>query len=316
MNLHLKYSNLLILLSTIFFTCSSRIVDHSNNSDILSSLSTAPDTVPQVFAKGIISTERVREGAITFSPDMKVIYFTSMDSTTRVRIMEMKYSNGSWTQPIEWEHSNLGNNHEPFVTPNGRNLYFVSNRHAPDVKGSGRIWMTSRINAQWNAPRMLFDVKSDKGLWFPSVSAKGTLFFGGYLDSLGCYGKSDIYSYSLNGNEGQIKNLGEVINSPFEEWDPYIAPDESYLLFESDRPGGYGAVDIYISFKEEGRWSQPINLGPTINTSAYEVAARVSPDGKYLFFDRPFKTEQDIHWVSSAVIEKLRVKFRNSKAGL
>jgi Tol biopolymer transport system component len=145
---------------------------------------------------------------------------------------------------------------------------------------------------------------TDKGIWFPSVSNKGTIFFGAYLDSIGNYGKSDLYMYS----SGKITNLGDVINSPGEEWDPYISPDESYLLFESDRPGGYGNTDIYISFKTKEGWGKPINLGSTINTNAYEVAARVSPDGRYIFFDRPFKKEQDIHWMKATVIERLKKK--------
>ncbi|HMG94210.1 MAG TPA: hypothetical protein VK589_29325, partial [Chryseolinea sp.] len=138
------------------------------------------------------------------------------------------------------------------------------------------------------------------------VSDKGTLFFGAYLDSIGNYGKSDLYYYSLKDHSAAIINLGNVINSTSEEWDPFIAPDESYLLFESDRPGGYGGTDIYITFNRDSSWSQPVNLGSSINTKGYEVAARVSPDGKFLFFDRPQKNEQDIYWVSSDIIERLK----------
>jgi Tol biopolymer transport system component len=284
-------------------SCASSVSQRSSSSDVLALLST-PDTIPQVFAKGIISTPVRREGAIAFAPDMHQIYFTTSDSTG-VAIMEMSYVDEKWQQPKLWAHSNMATSSEAFVTPDGKHLYFISNRHAPDAKGSGRIWRSAKVNGAWSSPKMLeWNPNTDKGIWFPSVSDKGTIFFGAYLDSIGNYGKSDLYMYS----SGKITNLGDVINSPGEEWDPYISPDESYLLFESDRPGGYGNTDIYISFKTKEGWGKPINLGSTINTNAYEVAARVSPDGRYIFFDRPFKKEQDIHWMKATVIERLKKK--------
>jgi Tol biopolymer transport system component len=235
---------------------------------------------------------------------MHQIFFTTSDSTG-VAIMEMSYVDKKWQQPKLWQHSNIGTSSEAFVAPDGKHLYFISNRHAPQAKGSGRIWHSAKVNEEWSSPEMLtWNPDTDKGIWFPSVSDKGKIFFGAYLDSIGNYGKSDLYMYSM----GKITNLGDVINSPGEEWDPYISPDESYLLFESDRPGGFGNTDIYISFKTKDGWGQPMNLGSTINTNAYEVAARVSPDGRYIFFDRPFKKEQDIHWMKATIIERLKKK--------
>jgi Tol biopolymer transport system component len=289
---------------------SKRSYDQSVDTNVLTLLSDSPDSIPIVFAPGILSTPKTREGAITFSPDMTEIYFTSVDGTGVLQIKQMQYANKSWTKPQTWEHSKIGNNSEPFISADGKALYFISNRHAPNEKGSGRIWMSSRVKGKWQEPQMMaWSVTTNKGLWFPSAMRDGTLFFGAYLDSIGNYGKSDLYVYLPKTRK--IENVGSIINSSSEEWDPFIAADESYLLFESDRPGGYGSTDIYITFRKGDKWSEPINLGPNINTKDYEVAARVSPDGKYLFFDRPRKTEQDIHWVSAAVIDKLKRKFYN-----
>ncbi|HMG90905.1 MAG TPA: hypothetical protein VK589_12645, partial [Chryseolinea sp.] len=198
-----NYIFLLLLSAYAFLSCSTK------SPHILSDLSTLPDTVPQIFAKGIISTKNIRQGAITFSPDMKEIFFTSVDSTGHLRIMEVKYSNKLWTRPREWVHSDKTNNYEPYISPDGRNLYFVSDRHAPNVKGSGRVWISSRVNSIWTAPKMLeLGVHTQKGLWFPTVSDKGTLFFGAYLDSIGNYGKSDLYYYTLKDPSAEIINLG------------------------------------------------------------------------------------------------------------
>jgi Tol biopolymer transport system component len=221
-------------------------------------------------------------------------------------IMTMHFHDGNWSSPGIWEHSDSGNNSEAFVAPNGVEIYFNSNRHAPEEKGSGRIWKSRRTKVGWSSPTEVLDrIVTDKGLWFPTVSSKRNIYFGAYLDSIGNLGKSDIYLKDLNSNDSPIRNFS-IMNSPYEEWDPYIAPDESYLLLESDRPGGFGGVDIYVSFNVNGEWQEPVNLGPSINTSAYEVAAKVSPDGKFIFFDRPFPYEQDIYWVSSAVLDSLK----------
>src|SRR6186713_2131449 len=77
--------------------------------------------------------------------------------------------------------------------------------------------------------------------------------------------------------------------------DPLIAPDESFLIFHSNRPGGFGIkdkdvnvihCDLYISFNEAGKWTKPINMGDQINTTGIEMAPALTPDGKYFLFTR------------------------------
>jgi Tol biopolymer transport system component len=104
------------------------------------------------------------------------------------------------------------------------------------------------------------------------------------------------------------------INSQGYEDGPFIASDQGYLIFESDRPGGIGgSIDLYISFRGEGDvWTAPINMGPEINTIHSERFASVSPDGNYLLFgsDRRIvdgKRNFDIYWMKSSIIEELRI---------
>ena len=93
------------------------------------------------------------------------------------------------------------------------------------------------------------------------------------------------------------ENLGPAINSPQGENDVYIAPDESFIVFTSDRPGGQGENDFYLSVWKDGTWSQPRNLGPTINSAGTECCPSVSPDGKYFFFNRPGTGKPGIYQV-------------------
>ena len=102
---------------------------------------------------------------------------------------------------------------------------------------------------------------------------------------------------------------------------PYIAPDESYLMWDVVREEGYGQADLYISFKQkDGSWLSPINMGSIINTELQESAPIVTHDGKYLFFTRgDWEVKEDgsrmyvgkRYWVDTQIIESLRPKGYN-----
>jgi hypothetical protein len=98
-----------------------------------------------------------------------------------------------------------------------------------------------------------------------------------------------------------------IIHEGFSQaWNFYMSPDEEYVIFADRHDGGYGDIDLYISFKtEENNWGFPINLGPDINTELRERFPMVSPDGKYLFFIRHTQT-QDFFWVSTEIFEDLK----------
>ena len=91
---------------------------------------------------------------------------------------------------------------------------------------------------------------------------------------------------------------------------PFIAPDESYLIWDSERPDGFGDSDLYISFKQsDGTWGKAINMGETINSDKWDAYATVTSDGKYLMFNRGIsKGNIDIYWVDASIIDTLRAK--------
>ena len=87
----------------------------------------------------------------------------------------------------------------------------------------------------------------------------------------------------------------------------------SLIFWDSQRDGGYGDADIYISFRgQDGSWGEAINLGDKINTGGWDAAASVTPDGKYILFHRDVDPEGeknvDIYWVDAKIIEDLRPK--------
>jgi len=109
------------------------------------------------------------------------------------------------------------------------------------------------------------------------------------------------------------ENLGPPINTAAGDDLPFIAPDESYLIFASDRPGGLGYRDLYVSFRVDDAWSEPVNLGAPINSEAWDIYPSLSPDGRYLFFTRRTAwnatDDSDIYWVDAAVITRLRERL-------
>jgi len=263
-----------------------------------------PDETPKKFAPELISIEGRKEGNGVFTPNGKQFFYIEVGDSNELSIMQMDYKDDSWSAPQKATFSDKGDNAEPFITYDGKSIFFVSNR-STGKKWNGRIWRSDLTENDWSAPSLIdIPIQTEKGLWFPSYSTSGKLYFGAYLDSTNNYGKSDIYYYDLQSKA--LENLGPNINTPHEEWDPFIASDDSYLLFASDRPGGFGKVDNYISFRTNDGWSKPYNLGNAINSEEFDVAAKVTPDHKYIFFDRPTKGEQDIYWVSANIIDKLK----------
>ncbi|MBA4056350.1 MAG: hypothetical protein C0490_16665, partial [Marivirga sp.] len=114
----------------------------------------------------------------------------------------------------------------------------------------------------------------------------------------------DIYaSRYVNGNFQSSVKASESINTNGYEADVFIAPDESYMIFCADRPGGKGRGDLYISFKKkDGTWTSSKNMGDIINTSQHELCPFVSSDGKYFFYT----SNKDIYWVETGIFDSLK----------
>jgi len=147
-------------------------------------------------------------------------------------------------------------------------------------------WWSHRRGAGWSEPELLGPpVSSDRDEWEVAVARNGTLYFSSAHE----WGLGDLDPYRVQLVDGkylEAENLGPPINTSAGDDLPYIAPDESYLIFASNREGALGPRDLYISFRQNGRWTAPQNLGPTINTEGYDNYPFVSPDGKYLFLTR------------------------------
>lgn len=266
---------------------------------------TPPGLTPEVFAPGVVSLPGRYEYCLVFSPDLDECVFGLTNSGwSGFNLQYMKMGSDSvWTDPVAAPFQGTGDGLYPFFSADGDDVYFVSSR--PNYSPT-RLWTSAREGAGWSVPAPLeAPVYSGANEWGGSLTEDGTLYF--CSDRADGLGAGDIYrAVTLPGGEVIVENLGVPFNSPQLEGAPCVARDGSHVIFESRRPGGFGQSDLYISYQENGAWSVPRNLGPAINTSQIEDGPFLSPDGKYLFFNRrraPYTTEQtDIWWVDARVV--------------
>jgi ankyrin repeat protein len=264
-----------------------------------------PGLTPERFAPGVISTEKSELNSI-FSPDGKEFYYSLQTGPLNWKIMVMKRDKDRWSKPETAPFSGEYSDVDLFITADGQKLFYCSNRPIEE-KGTPKkdfdIWMVERKGDGWSKPRNLGEpVNSSDSEFYPSLTKDGTMYFQSTRpDSRG--GKDIYRSRSDNGKYEKIENAGDVINSDLSEGDALISPDEDFLIFSADRPGGFGQGDLYISFRDQDdKWTTPKNMGDKINSKFNENCPILSPDGKFLFFTR----NNDIYWVDALVIKNLQ----------
>jgi hypothetical protein len=245
-----------------------------------------PGSVPQSFAPSGLSPER-RDHSGFFTPDMKEFYFTRRSN-----------NDGKWSLVVfksedhQWRESVMGPRvGRPILTPDGKTMHL--GKHYKERTESG-----------WSEMKSLGPHFTDFRIMRLMSSANGTYYFDEASES-----GPIRYSRLIDGQREKPK----AVNINFGDWNahPFIAPDESYLIWDDQGEGGYGKADLYISYRQkDGTWGAAINLGDTINTGASESGATVSPDGKYLFFNRFISNENaGMFWVDAEIIETLRPKL-------
>jgi Tol biopolymer transport system component len=220
----------------------------------------------------------------------------------------MRKENNRWTAPQLAAFLGQHDNMYPTFSYDDKKLFYSSDRPTragEEVKERG-IWFVETKEQGWSEPQYIgFDSLDVYAL---SVAKNGNLYFMAQRsDNQGLY---DLYcSRFVNGEYAPPEKLAAPINTPYYEDCPYVAPDESYMIFESSRPGGFGGLDLSFSNQSvDGSWSEPRNLSAAINTSFSERFAQISRDGKYFFFGSNRNGNFDIYWVDVRVIDELRSK--------
>ena len=269
-----------------------------------------PETIPEKFAPGVVSTDHHEHSSLAISPDGTEIYWSLWrrpDEGLPQVIVFVHKEGEEWSAPQTAPFSGIYNDGGPVFSSDGQRLYFYSKRPSPRANEPENldIWFVQKDIKGWSTPiNIETPINTEKLEVSPSIASDGTLYF--VTNHEGVEGGMGIYCSEYSDDRYlEPKALDANINSKYHDWTPFIAPDQSYLIFASNRPGGHENFDLYVAFREsDGSWTEPQNLGREINTEGEERFPGVSPDGKYLFFTR----DSDVYWVSSMVIEQLRPK--------
>lgn len=253
-----------------------------------------PGSTAEIFAPGIVNTSENREVEGMSGADMNTFYFIKRpvgeESKSNV-LAVFEYKNKEWHESVVFKGES-----EPSIAPDGKTIYFSKN-------------YIERTSEGWSELKSLGIPFKDIDIMRLSASSNDTYYFDTFTPDLDTPIR---YSRFIDGKYEQPKSLGNQFAIGKYNAHPFIAPDESYIIWDSIREDGFGGSDLYISFRmNNGTWGPAINMGDKINTIDKENYPSVSADGKYIFFDRRAAENSDnvdIYWVDAKVIERLRPK--------
>lgn len=244
-----------------------------------------PGLTPQLFQPSERTTE-YRDWGGSFTPDMQTYYFSRWFKEGKSKRFAYQFENNVWTL------SEVSPHFSPNMSPDGKTMF------------SGTKYIEHTENG-WSQPKSLGPMFEDFRIMRLTASKQDTFVF----DEATRTGNGLLrYSRLVDGKRQPPKPFGKNINSGKWTAHPFIAPDESYIIWDSEREGGYGSSDMYISFRQpDGSYGKAINFGDTINTEGEDGGGSVSPDGKYLFYCRRCSPPNfDIMWVDAKIIDVLR----------
>lgn len=266
-----------------------------------------PGMTPEIFTPGIISNDHSQDFAGTFSPDGAEFFFTRRKTGPDQRNWYTKIKNGVWTEPQLAPFTYDAFEFEPHISPDGKKLFYGSRRPKPDsseLNNSSDIWFVEKTETGWSEPQYLTPVINDVMPMYMSAALDGTLYYTNNSDRGIC--KSEL----VNDEYTAPERLPDEINY-LPAAHPYIAPDESFLIFDA-RPTNdvMDDPDIFISFHNpDGSWTKAVTIEDQVSSGNNELAASVSPDGKYLFFESNRIGSMNIYWVDAKIIDILKAKI-------
>lgn len=250
-----------------------------------------PGMTPEIFAPGIVSTEKFIEFKGAFSTDGREYYFYKHALPEYApTLFFTKVENGVWTEPVELPVARGVRTSHPCISHDNRWLFFKWSFKGDQNRQSG-YYACKRTDTGWSTP-----VYAGQGMYLTSDKS------GNLYTTEAVWGEQPKFYLSKmrfdNGVFGQYDR--QKINPHFgNQTHPCIAPDGSYIIFDINVENS----SLYVSFKDpEGQWGEAIDL-TRYGIQPNARGAYVSPDGRYLFYSCH---EGDIWWVDARIIEMHR----------
>ncbi|HXE61654.1 MAG TPA: hypothetical protein VN607_13150 [Gemmatimonadaceae bacterium] len=250
---------------------------------------------PTVFSPGVISGP-ANDLSPAFTPDGRTVFFTRANSSESL-ILISHLSGGKWSTPAIASFSGKWRDLEPTMAPDGSFLIFASNRPAtnggkaldayyngaPQPGIGGNLWRVDHTAAGWGEPHRLPDVVNANGSIFsPSIAADGSVYF---MKPTGAQARFHIFRAQFS--HGTYETPVAVPIAAGEDagdYDPAVAPDESFIVFSSGRMKANG-TSLFIARKKGGTWDTPAYMGTEISPpQSNDIEARLGRDHRTLYF--------------------------------
>ena len=265
-----------------------------------------PGLEPELFASEILIPKKGTgvHSSPSFTSDGKEIYWTIMPENEPFKIIYMKQENGVWLEPKDAPFIRKSESFNSLFLNDDNIILFKSASLANEKVHT--LWKVKRENNVWGKPIEFNHLFTGLAMG-TSVTKAGTIYF--TLAKKG-FGSHKIYRSQLKeGKYLEPEELPSEINADGDNWQPFIAPDESYLIF-----GRYFLKEhtskLFISFKDkDGNWSESRSLDEINNFNKWSNAMwpYVSPDGKYFFFvssEDNKNIKYKIYWAEIGIIKK------------
>lgn len=247
---------------------------------ILTSAAAAGAQAAAYFAPGVITIPQATTYRPTFTADGGTVIY-SMEVGSGYVLLESRQVGGRWTEPRILPFSGRWSDAEAALSPDGRVLVFASKR--PRGGGAARtdydLWMVERTAGGWGTPRPLDELSTPANELYPSLTRSGTLYF-----TRSSPEGADLFRAERRGGAFAAPQPVAEINTDRREAGGWVDASERVMLFGSNRDGGVGAMEIYVSCRTGGAWGPARRLAPPVNSPDHEGSAVLSPDGKRLYF--------------------------------
>ncbi len=240
------------------------------------------------------------------SADEKTLYFTALNRTGGKGLEDVwytKYENGDWTTAVNFADVNTSS-HESLMSISSDGTKITVFGNYPGSLGGGDLFASQRSAQGWTSPTNMgpvLNAASFESDAFYTSDNKHLLFVTDREGGIGEYwkkgtskhgsswGNTDIYvSTFVNGQWTRPFNLGNTINTPFAERNPFLHPDGKTLYFASEGHAGIGSLDVYKStrLREDSwtEWSEPVNLGKQVNGYDADWGYYFTTSGDRAFF--------------------------------
>ena len=247
---------------------------------------------PQLLAPSILATP-LSEYNGTFSPDGTLFYYTSESPGKSIITYTEMSANGLWSKPATALFSGMNTEYDPLFAPDGQRIYFSSERALNENRNNTNIWYVD-----------IDDLKSpvsvpltNRGNYYSSITNNGKIYFNVWNDGF-------IYSATPSDSGYVIEQIG-IPEIDSDIGDPFIDPDETYLIYRGYGKKSLGRGDLFITYKNDNEWSVPKNLGDRINSEAHDICPYVTSDKKRFIFASD-RLQQNYN---SANVDSMQNKF-------